>query len=126
MSLDRNKSLQELEAQDWGDPAYDSHLVTECHRLRRVPLRELTAENLRIMIGQQIGLPQLIPLALELLSGDPFAPGDFYRGDLLAEPIHVFGSRPRRCGRKQRELLNGRFPCFQVWTKLTERQHRIH
>ena len=54
--FDRSKTLQQLEGSDWGDPTYDSHLVTECHRLRRVPLREFTVEKLRIMIGQQIGL----------------------------------------------------------------------
>jgi hypothetical protein len=87
--LDRNKSLQQLEDQDWGEPTYDSHLVTECHRLRRVPLREFTAENLRIMIGQQIGLPYLIPIALEVLHTDPFAEGVCYRGDLLAAVLRA-------------------------------------
>src|SRR5437879_1802772 len=82
--FDRSKSLQELEGKDWGEPTYDSHLVTECHRLRLVPLREFTAENLRTMIGQEIGLSHLIPLALELLRGNPFTVGDFYEGDLLA------------------------------------------
>jgi hypothetical protein len=89
MLFDRNKTLQQLEDRDWGEPTYDSHLVIECHRLRRVPLREFTAENLRIMIGQQIGLPYLLPLALELLSGDPFTEGDYYRGDLLAVVLRV-------------------------------------
>jgi hypothetical protein len=81
---DLSKTLQELEAEDWGEPTYDSGLVTECHRLRRVPLRDFSPENLRIMIGQQIGLPYLIPLALELLRGDPFAAGDCCEGALLA------------------------------------------
>ena len=87
--FDRNKSLEQLEGQDWGEPTYESHLVTECHRLRRVPLREFTAENLRIMIGQQIGLPYLIPLALELFRTDPFTAGDFYSGDLLAAVLRA-------------------------------------
>jgi hypothetical protein len=82
--FDPSKSLQELEGKDWGEPTYDSHLVTECHRLRRVPLCELTAEDLRILIGQDIGLPYLIPLALELVRDDPFVAGDCYEGDLLA------------------------------------------
>ncbi|MEP6673234.1 MAG: contact-dependent growth inhibition system immunity protein [Chthoniobacter sp.] len=81
--FDRDKSLQQLEGQDWGEPTYDSHLVIECHRLRRVPLHEFTAEDLRIMILQQIGLPFLIPLALELLRVDPFTSGDLYEGVLL-------------------------------------------
>jgi hypothetical protein len=87
-----DKSLQELEGKDWGEPTYDSHLVVECHRLRRVPLREFTAENLRIMIGQQIGLLWLVPLALGLLERDPFAEGDFYKGDLLAAVLRVDAS----------------------------------
>jgi hypothetical protein len=87
--FDRSKTLQELEGEDWGEPTYDSHLVTECHRLRRVPLREFTAENLRIMIGQQISLPYLIPIALEHLHADPFAEGDCYAGDLLASVLRA-------------------------------------
>ena len=87
--FDRSKTLQELEDEDWGKPTYDSHLVTECHRLRRVPLREFTPESLRIMIGQQIGLPFLIPLALELLRVDPFTAGNLYEGDLLAAVLRA-------------------------------------
>jgi hypothetical protein len=54
MQFDRAKSLQELEGHDWGDPSYDSHLVTECHRLHRIPLCDFTVEDLRITIGQNI------------------------------------------------------------------------
>src|SRR5882757_1092873 len=63
--------------------------LTECHRLRCIPLHEFTAENLRIMIGQQIGLPYLIPLALEMLRGNPFTAGDLYEGDLLAAVLRA-------------------------------------
>jgi len=35
------------------------------------------------MIGQRIGLPFLIPLALERLEQEPLAEGDLYHGDLL-------------------------------------------
>jgi hypothetical protein len=78
-----DKSLQELEHKDWGEPAYDSYLVTTIHRLRQVPLREFTVEDLRIMIGQNIGLQYLVPLALEHLRRNPSAQGDYYPGDLL-------------------------------------------
>jgi hypothetical protein len=63
--------------------------VTECHRLRRVQLRLLTVENLRILIGQSIGLLFLIPLALEQLEKNPLAEGDFYPGDLLCAVLRV-------------------------------------
>ena len=65
--FDRSKTLQELEGEDWAEPEYESHLVTNAHRLHRVPLREFTVEDLRFMIGQQFGLPYLIPIALEHL-----------------------------------------------------------
>ena len=67
MKTNLNKSLQQLDGQDWGEPAFDSRLVVECHRLRRVPLRDFTVENLRITIGQSIGLEHLVTLVLERL-----------------------------------------------------------
>ncbi|MCB1067416.1 MAG: hypothetical protein KDK56_04440 [Simkania sp.] len=86
------KSLQELENSNWGEPKYPSHLVTECHRLRRVPLEEFTVENLRIMIGQNISLHFLIPLAIEYLEKDPLISGDMFEGDLL---LAVLRSDPK-------------------------------
>ena len=84
-----HKSLQELDGKDWGEPNYPSFLVTECHRLCRVPLRDFTPENLRMLIGQQIGLEYLVPLALEELSRDPWVSGDFYEGDLLQQVLRL-------------------------------------
>jgi hypothetical protein len=81
--MKRHMTLTQLERDDWGPPPYDSFLVTECHRLRHVPLRDFTVENLRILIGQHISLEYTVPLALEHLSKDPLASGDFYPGDLL-------------------------------------------
>jgi len=80
---DSSKSLQELEGVDLGEPTFDSHLVLDCHRLYRVPIAEFTPEDFRLMIGQQIGLPYLVPTALELLAQDPMISGDLYEGDLL-------------------------------------------
>lgn len=92
MQFDRSKSLQQLDGQDWGEPTFDSSLVTECHRLHRIPLRDFTVEDLRITIGQQIGLDYLVPLALERLENDPFAEGAYYPCDLL---VSVLGAEAR-------------------------------
>jgi len=84
-----NATLEELEGDNWGVPPYPSHLVAECHRLRRVQLRSLTPDNLRLLIGQNIGLQFLVPLALQHLREDPLAQGDFYPGDLLCAVLRV-------------------------------------
>jgi hypothetical protein len=81
--MDAGRSLQELEDDDWGEPTYPSRLVTECHRLRRVPLRDLAPEDLRLLLGQEIGLAYLVPLALDHRTVDPFTAGQNYPGDLL-------------------------------------------
>jgi len=85
----REQTLQELEGTDWGEPPYDSHLVTERYRLRRVPLNRLRIEDLRLLIGQGDGLQYLVPIALQHLENYPFAKGDFYPGDLLKNVASV-------------------------------------
>jgi hypothetical protein len=79
----KQKTLENLEKSNWGEPTYDSYLVKTCHKLRRKPLEEFETEDLRIMIGQNIGLDYLIPLALETLKENILAEGHMYEGDLL-------------------------------------------
>lgn len=89
MEFDCSKSLQQLEGTDWGEPQFDSHLVTECHRLRQVPLCDFTVEDLRITIAQDISLEYLIPIALERLYDNPFAEGSYYPCDLLVNVLRA-------------------------------------
>ena len=82
--FDRRKSLQEIEHRDWGNPTNDdTTLVTRCLLLRRKPLEQFTVEDLRLMVGQQISLSILVPLAVERLEAEPLAEGSLYPGDLL-------------------------------------------
>jgi hypothetical protein len=85
----RTSSLDELDPPAWGESKSDSYLVATCHRLRTKPIGEFTVEDLRIMIGQSIGLTHLVPLGLELLEKDPLAEGDYYPGDLLQSILSV-------------------------------------
>jgi len=91
-AFDRGKSLQELEGCDWGEPTYHSYLVTTIHRLRRLPLKDFSAEDLRLGIGQNVGLPFLMPLAVEWLEREPLAEGDYFPGDLLTAVLWIDGS----------------------------------
>src|SRR5438093_641141 len=87
--LDRTKTLDELEGAWHAAPEYTSYLISRCHALHKTPLSQFTVEDLRIMIGQEIGLQFLIPLALQELQSNPLAEGDYYPGDLLANVLAV-------------------------------------
>lgn len=82
--MNLNKSLEELENDFWNESSIKSSVALKCHTLRKLPISKLSAENLRFLIGQKIGLSFLVPLALELLESNPLAAGEMYRGDLLA------------------------------------------
>ena len=81
--IDQDRTLEELEGDTWGRPPFSSYVVTTCHEIRRKPLREITDEELRLAIGQDMGSRFLLPLAIERLSSNPLASGDFYEGALL-------------------------------------------
>jgi CDI immunity proteins len=85
----RQQTLENLEKDRWDTPNFESHLAKRCHELRKVTLNKFTTEDLRIMIGQQIGLNYLIPLAIESLTNNLFSEGDFYPGDLLKSVLSV-------------------------------------
>ena len=87
--MTERRTLDELDPPAWGSPDYDSHLVRRTHELRRMPIEDFTVEDLRIMVGQQIALPHLVPQAVAVLEGNPLAQGDFYPGDLLQAVLHV-------------------------------------
>ena len=67
----------------------DTTLVKTCKLLRKKRLQDFTIENLRIMIGQQLGLNYLIPLAIDKLSHNILHQGDFYPGDLFVSILRI-------------------------------------
>jgi hypothetical protein len=82
---DPGTTIESLERESWPDPAEDaSTLVRRVHTLRRTPTAELTPEDLRVLVGQRVGLDAVLPIALERLAEDPLVAGDYYPGDLIA------------------------------------------
>jgi len=94
-------SRNELEGISWPEPEFASSLVVTCHRLRGKAVGQLTVEELRVLIGQRIGLRCLLPRALALLEEDLFAEGDYFPGDLLASLVRLndFGELPEAAAR---------------------------
>lgn len=89
MKWDDNKTLTELEKDNWGEPQSDSYIEKACYNLRNKKIREFDVEDLRIMINQDIGLPYLLPKALQFLEENPLAEGMHYKGDLLCSVLRV-------------------------------------
>jgi len=87
----RYKTIERLENDVWPEVADDtaSSLVKMCHVLRKKVLNDFAVEDLRIMIGQDIALDYLIPLAIEVLCDDLFVEGDYYEGDLLNAVLRI-------------------------------------
>jgi hypothetical protein len=88
-------SLEQLEGQSWGDVATaPTKMVKRCIMLSKIPLKELTAGDLRLLVGQQLSLIYLLPLALRLLETYPLLRGELYEGDLLNNVLTVDWSDP--------------------------------
>lgn len=110
---DPRRSIEELEGDFWGEPqAPRTRLIEEVHRLRRTPIRELTVEDLRLLIGQTVALDVVVPLAVQRLEDDPLTEGDLFRGDLLAAVLRVptvfWTSHPDLSGRLRARLVDAR------------------
>ena len=79
------QSGDELEVSSYGEDELEVSFYSKvnCLDFGRVPLKDFTVEDLRLMIGQKIGLQYLVPLALGHLEHDPLVSGKYYAGDLL-------------------------------------------
>ncbi|WP_280341393.1 contact-dependent growth inhibition system immunity protein [Nocardia neocaledoniensis] len=74
----------------WPEPdGSATRLTRTVHRLRKVPIENLTTEDLRVLVTQRTSLEILIPRVLEELMRNPLASGDFYPGDLLVATLRI-------------------------------------
>ncbi|MEU0336966.1 contact-dependent growth inhibition system immunity protein [Streptomyces sp. NPDC006193] len=85
--VDRNRSIEELDGDQWPDPPEESTtLVRSVHELRRRAIKDLTVEDLRRLIAQDVGLHWLLPVALDFLreTAPQEAAAGWYDDDLLS------------------------------------------
>jgi hypothetical protein len=109
INFNLDKSLEELDGDNGGEPEYPSGLIHKCHNLRKKKLEEFTIEDLRVMIGQKDSLKYLVPLALKTLEINPFAAGDFYKGDLFDQVLRIeqdFWNQNTELQNKLNEIIN--------------------
>ena len=85
-----SKSIEQLENDYWKEPSeFPTGLVERCYKYRKIPLTNLTIEQIRTLVSQNIGLKHLIGLTLIKLEQNILAKGDFYEGDLLIAASHI-------------------------------------
>lgn len=77
------KTIEQLENDFWGEPTYSSHTVLTSHHLRKKPIDQFGVEDLRFMVGQNIGTHYIMPRALGLLEQTPLVTDYHYPGELL-------------------------------------------
>ena len=98
----QDRTLSEL-GDSCGDPGPGATgMMKECYRLCGVPLGQLQPGDLRLLIGQGIGLRWLVPLALAALEEDPLVEADYYPGDLL---LNVLRADVRASGDESRRRV---------------------
>jgi hypothetical protein len=89
-NFDLNKTINELDGVPIPRPnSFESNLVKRCYDLANKKLKLFSVGDLRIMIGQNLGLEYLIPMALQVLENDAFIEGDFFEGDLLLNVMRI-------------------------------------
>ncbi|MGJ8658694.1 MAG: contact-dependent growth inhibition system immunity protein [Cellulophaga fucicola] len=62
------KSIEQIEKDIWKNPSeFPTDMVEKCYQYRKISIAELTDEQIRLLIFQQIGTEYLIGIALEKL-----------------------------------------------------------
>ncbi len=103
---DRSKSIEELSGYYWFAPDFHSNVVLKSHALRRKPLAELSLEDIRMGVMQQVGVSYLVPVALEAVEKDPFVESLNFEAEialtLLNIPFEYWQAHPELRTRMQR------------------------
>jgi contact-dependent growth inhibition (CDI) system CdiI-like immunity protein len=87
---DEDRTLEELESYDAGEPeTAATPMVARCMHLQKTPLHALSDADVRLLVGQGIGLKYLVPKALARLVVEPLLQTDYYPGDLLSALLGI-------------------------------------
>jgi hypothetical protein len=82
-------SIEQLENDYWKDYDFPTGLVRRCHEYRKIPLKDLSSEQMTTLIGQNIGRKYVVRVALENLKGDVLPDDDIYPGALFSNILKV-------------------------------------
>lgn len=104
----RGKTLEELTGEQV-DIAPLTSMIRRVAKAWRTPIEHLSCEQLRLLVGQDMGTPWLASLALEIATRWPNAEVTFYPGDLAHVMLRNFGSIFAADPASARTMLGGDF-----------------
>ncbi len=82
-------SLDEIEGFKENTSGLNSGLIERCMLARAKKIKELSVEEVRVLISQKIGLNYIVPFSLGILEKEPLIFGGLHKGDLLVAVLNV-------------------------------------
>lgn len=85
-----NLTLEELEKDIWETPSnFPTSLVENVYSLRKKRLIDYDANDIRILISQNVGLKYVVPKAIQELEKNILVEACYYPGDLLLTLLKI-------------------------------------
>ncbi|MER8829786.1 contact-dependent growth inhibition system immunity protein [Mesorhizobium sp. M0938] len=88
-NLDEDRPLNVLLGWKADQPPYPTSLVEHASIALATPLRDLTNEQVRLLVSQGFGLEYVVPKAISILVENPLIGVTFYDGDLLTNCLKI-------------------------------------
>jgi len=87
--MEETKSIEQLQCNSRSEAGSPSGVAARCHQFSRVPVKDLSTEQVRLLLSQDVGTIFLLDKTLQILETDILADGDFYPGDLLSAILNI-------------------------------------
>lgn len=78
-----DKTLEELSGISLDEPRLNSYVVRTASRVSKKPIGKISAEEIRLLIGQRIGVKYLLHRAVLILENNPLIETGYFEGDLM-------------------------------------------
>ncbi|UYQ93786.1 contact-dependent growth inhibition system immunity protein [Chitinophaga horti] len=106
-----DNTIEVLENKVWEYKKFPTILIETCHNARKKKIRDLSLNELRTLLTQDIGVPYILPSVMAALEKDLLTDTRFYPGDLLLAAVSMPERTWRRpeheaIGKKLKSLLD--------------------
>jgi hypothetical protein len=83
-------TLEQLEGDYWpSQKSFPTTMIQEVFLARKIPMKDLSSNDLRLLASQNIGLSFILPYAIKILKENILEDAWYYPGDLLFAVLNV-------------------------------------